>query len=202
MLIASYFTRYFIIISLLISTIACTPSINQVKPQTFYSLPFQIDHNIPTSHTKVTNYDFIKIDLPHISSNSMQQNIIYANQPFEKNSYSQSKWKESLASMIQQWLVQSIDQTGLFKGVIRVNSRARVPLILETDVVEFEHHTYDNSVHVSFRIILIENRTRKIVKQKLFNYQVIVTENSAHGAVVAFNSVLKQFNHELYLWLQ
>ncbi len=187
---------YLFILALLF-TAGCTPSINKVAPLKYYTLHFQNnDHKVDKAI-----YDFVKVDLPHISTKHMTESIIYSKQPFQKNSYSQSRWKEPLPVMLQEWMVQSINNTKLFKGVIRVASRANVPLMLETDIVKFEHIIFKNEVDISLRVILIEYKQRKIIKHKLFNYHLKVKEASAESAILSFNEALKQFDQDLFLWL-
>ncbi len=185
-----------LLLLLLLST-ACTPPVQQVKPYTYYTLDLQRF----TNKAGTTAYDYVKIDLPHISSKHLSENIIYTSKPFEQNSYLQSKWKEPLTIMLQKWLVQSIDDMKLFKGVIRAASRAKVALILESDIVRFEHVLYRNEVDITIRVILIDYKLRNIIKQKRFNYKVKVAQASAKSAVESFNQALEQFNVELYKWL-
>jgi len=90
----------------------------------------------------------------------------------------------------------------LFIGVIRVASRANVPLMLETDIVKFEHLTYKNTIDVSLRVILMQYKQRKIIKQKLFNYQIKVHSSSAETAVSSFNTALIKFDQDLFEWLK
>ncbi|MCP3851996.1 MAG: hypothetical protein GY694_17430 [Gammaproteobacteria bacterium] len=177
---------------------ACTPSIKKIDPHKYYTLYFQDSEN--KAATPI--YDFVKVDLPHAPTNHMTTSILYSENLFQRNSYSQSKWKEPLPTMLQEWLVQSINNMNLFSGVIRVASRANVPLMLETDIVKFEHATYNNEVNVSLRVILIQYAKRKVIKQRLFNYKIKVDQASAESAVHAFNIALQQFNNELYLWLK
>jgi len=182
---------------LILLMLGCTPSVKQTQPHHYYTLQYQQSQNKADKPV----YGFVKVDLPHISSKHMTENITYAPQPFEKNSYSQSKWKEPLTIIFQEWLVQSIADMNLFKGVIRVSSRANVSLMLETDIVKFEHLLYSNEVNVVLRVILIQYNQRKIIKEKLFNYRIKVTQASAKSAVISFNHALKQFDKELYQWL-
>jgi len=81
--------------------VGCTPSVNQIKPQKYYTLSFKHSEKPAVPGSEVS-YDFVKVDLPHISTKHMTQNIIYSNAPFQKDSYSQSKWKEPLPIMLQE----------------------------------------------------------------------------------------------------
>jgi len=179
----------------------CLPSVNQVPSLEYYSLSYQADNNSLSAKNNSPVYGFVKVDLPHISSKHMTEAIIYSENSLQKNAYSQSEWKEPLPIMLQEWMVQSIEQTGLFQGVIRTASRANVPLMLETDIVRFEHILYENQIQMTLRVILIQYDKRQILKQKLFSYKVPVEKASAGGAVQSFNKALTQFNLDLYHWL-
>ncbi|MCU7836317.1 MAG: membrane integrity-associated transporter subunit PqiC [gamma proteobacterium symbiont of Taylorina sp.] len=179
----------------------CLPAVNHVPSYEYYTLSFQNGDNPLLLKNNKPAYGFVKVDLPHISSKHMTKAIIYSENSLQKNAYSQSEWKEPLPIMLQEWMVQSIEQTGLFEGVIRTASRANVPLLLETDIVKFEHVLYENMIHMALRVILIRYDKRKIIKQKLFSYKIPVEKVSASGAVRAFNRALIQFNSDLYQWL-
>ncbi|MCW8929720.1 MAG: ABC-type transport auxiliary lipoprotein family protein [Gammaproteobacteria bacterium] len=187
-----------VLLLILIFIAACTPSVNKVDPHKYYTLSFSNSDNRVIKPI----YDFVKIDLPHISTKHMTKSIVYSEKPFQKNSYSQSQWKEPLPIMLQEWLVQSINNMNLFKGVIRVESRANVPMMLETDIVKFEHIIYKDEVNISLRVILIQYKKREIIKQKLFNYRVKVKQATAESAVLSFNEAIKQFNNDLFFWLE
>lgn len=147
-------------------------------------------------------YGFVKVDQPHLSTRHTTEAIIYSDKPYHQDIYIQSQWKEPLPVQLQEWLVQSLDHMGLFTGVMRVSSRAKVPLLLESDIVSFEHLVYRNEIHVSIHMTLLEYGSRKIIKHRVFEYRNPVPEAAAGPAVVAFNQALEQFYNDLYQWLQ
>ena len=193
--------KTFIVFIVIFLLAGCTPSINKNTVE-YYTLHSNTFGNGSVHSTEKPIYDFVKIDLPHISTRHTTKSIVYSEKPFKKNSYLKSEWKDPLPILLQEWLVQSINEMNLFKGVIRVSSRANVPLMLETDIVQFEHLSYKDEVNVAIRIILLQYDNRKILRQKLFSYRKKVTNPSAHDAVVSFNTVLNQFNEDLFLWLK
>lgn len=192
---------FYAFILILVLLIGCTPPIKNNTSINYYTLQSHSFENGSEYQANNPIYGFVKVDLPHISTKHMTESIVYSDKPFEKNTYSQSEWKEPLPILFQEWMVQSIDEMNLFKGVMRLASRANVHLVLETDIVKFEHIVYKNEVNVALKVILIKYNKREILKQKLFKYRQKVENASAHAAVISFNEVLKQFDKDLYIWL-
>jgi ABC-type uncharacterized transport system auxiliary subunit len=171
-----------------------TPS----TPNNYYTLQY-----VNTSKPAAQKYkEILKIDFPHAPSNLMGKRIIYAANPYESAYYIKNRWAEPLPAMLQDWIIQSIEDAGLYKAVVRSSSRVATDLILESDIVSFEHRLETKSVVVSIRLNLIKNDNNKIVKSKLFSYEESVENADASSAVKAFNEALKLFKKDVVLWLE
>ena len=188
--------RRFILIGIFLILSGCGSSPG--KSTNYYMLDFNA---APETVAKQTQYDYIKIDIPYISSTHTTESILYSDGQYKQDAYSQSEWMVALPALLQNWLIQSLDHMQLYKGVMRAATRANIPLILETDIVRFEHVVYENAVVVTLRISILDYTTRSIIKQKTFQYKQTVAQQSAVGAVTAFNGVLEQFNVDLFRWL-
>jgi ABC-type uncharacterized transport system auxiliary subunit len=184
------------IILILLFIIGCASNSNNKTIQG-YALQF-----VSNEHPILkVDYDFIKVDIPNFSSKHNTESIIYTNNAFELDRYSQSEWIDPLPLLLQEWFLQSFENSHLFKGVMRATSRAKVSLFLESDIIKFQHNVKNNVVEVSLRLTLLDYKSRKIVKHKIFNYQQSVAHSSAKDAVIAFNEVLIQLDKDIYSWL-
>lgn len=190
-------TNYFYYLLCLILLSGCASNSQPVID--FYTIEFRPPENVRVTSTR---FGFVKVDQPHLSTKHTTEAIIYSDRPYQQDIYIRSQWKEPLPVQLQEWLVQSLDYMGLFKGVMRVSSRAKVPLLLESDIVSFEHLVYRNEIHVSIHMTLLEYGSRKIIKHRVFEYRKPVPEAAAGPAVVAFNQTLEQFYYDLFQWLQ
>ncbi len=181
---------------LLITLISCASNSNNKTIQR-YSLQYDKNLQQPVNN----KYQFLKVDIPNFSSNHNVVAIIYTNNKFELDSYSQSEWKEPLPLLLQEWFLQSFENSQLFKGVMRATSRAKVSLFLESDIIKFQHNVKKQVVEVSLRLTLLDYHSRKIVKHQIFHYQQNVLDSSAKDAVEAFNLVLRKLDKDIYNWL-
>lgn len=168
------------------------------KSKNYYRLDFKA---APDTHSPAVKYDFIKVDTPHLASTHTTESILYSEAPYKQDAYSNSEWMVALPTLMQNWLLQSLEHMNLFKGVMRSSTRATAPLMLETDIIQFEHIVYESSVLVEIRVSLLDYETRKVVNQKSFRYRKTIDKQTAADAVAAFNALLVDFNRDLYQWL-
>lgn len=183
-----------LIVILLLAGCASNPS---QTPNRYYSLSFTDSGQ----SAEQIRYPFLKVDLPNFSSKHHTEAIIYNNQRHELDRYSQSEWKEPLPVLLQEWLLQGLEYSNLFNGIMRATSRAKVPLFLESDIIKFQHNVKQQRVEISVRLTLLDYQSRKIIKHQIFNYQQKVKIHSAEGAVNAFNQILDRFYGDIYTWL-
>jgi len=183
-----------LVLSLTLSACASNPS---GKPGYYFSLAYQGDSSLVAE----PRFPFIKIDLPNFSSKHNTEAIVYTRREHELDRYSQSEWKEPLPALLQEWLLQSLEHSNLFAGVMRGTSRAKVPLFMESDIIKFQHNVTRQVVELSLRLTLLDYKSRKILKHKIFNYHYKVSDASAKGAVYSFNQALKELDRDIYQWL-
>lgn len=167
-------------------------------PNNYYTLQY-----VNTQKTDIQKQEnIIKVDFPHAPSNLMGKRIIYTSNSYKSAYYVKNRWAQPLPSMMQDWIIRSIEDAGLYKAVVRSSSRVTTNLVLESDIVSFEHRLESESVVVTIRMNLIKSGTNKIVKTKLFSYEESVESANASSAVKAFNEALKVFRSDLVLWLE
>jgi len=185
-----------IVLTIVLGLCGCASNLNE-QPGRFFSLSY-VSSSYQVAKPK---YPFLKIDLPNFSSKHNTEAIVYASREHELDRYSQSEWKEPLPTLLQEWLLQSVEQSNLFAGVMRGTSRAKVSLFLESDIIKFQHNLKRQSVEVSLRLTLLNYHSRKIIQHKIFNYQQPVSTPSAKEAVYSFNQILKNLNKDMFVWL-
>jgi len=185
-----------LIVISIFSLTGCASNPNN-QPIKHYSLPY-IENS---KQLQNPHYPYLKIDIPNFSSQHNTEAIVYTSNQFELDRYSLSEWKEPLPILLQEWLLQSLQSSGLFSGVMRITSRAKVSLILESDIIKFQHNLKKQSVEVVLRLTLLDYPSRKIIKYKVFKYQQAVPTAIAKAAVNSFNQILLNLDQDIYSWL-
>jgi ABC-type uncharacterized transport system auxiliary subunit len=179
---------------------SCGSLMSQREPISYYRLSHgDIDRSLTA---EAPAYDFVKVDLPHLTTTHAADAILYSAALYQQDAYSKSQWSVALPTMLQGWLIETLSSTGLFKGVIRSASRAHASHLIETDIIRFEHVVYQSKAAIALRISLLDLKHRRLIKQKVFRYQLPLDEQSAGSAVRAFNRLMLQFNRDLFLWLK
>lgn len=180
-------------LTLLLGGCLSTPS----EPTNFYSLRYLSTPKMTPKHSD----EIIKVDFPHAASTLMGKRIMYAKNRYETAYYIKNQWAEPLPSMLQDWMIQSIEDTEKFKGVVRSTSRVKSSFLLESDIVTFEHRLDSKSVTVSLHVNLIDSQNNAVIKSKTFIYDEAVEKPDAPSAVKAFNRALESFKTELSEWI-
>ena len=131
--------RFFILSLLLLSLLtACITASRTIPAISHYSLIYQAPQKNNTSTSPI--FDYVKVDRPSLSSQHSTEGIIYSTSPYQLDVYSLSVWQKPLTILFQDWLWQSREDSQLFTGIMRVTSRSKVSLFLESDIVKFQHH--------------------------------------------------------------
>lgn len=167
-------------------------------PNNYYTLSYVKDSKKEVHSSS----DILKVDMPHAPLNLIGKRIVYAKNPYESAHYVKNRWDQPLPAMLQDWIIRSVENAKLYKAVVRSTSRVRTDLILESDIVSFEHRLDSKSVVISIRMNLIDSKTNKIIKSKLFSYEQSVAHADANSAVIAFNKALKLFDNDMSRWLE
>ncbi len=193
--------RFFILSLLLVSLLtACITASQTIQAISHYSLIYQAQQKNKTSISPI--FDYVKVDRPSFSSQHSTEGIIYSNSPYQLDVYSLNVWQKPLTILFQDWLLQSLEDSQLFTGIMRVTSRSKVSLFLESDIVKFQHNVKQNNVEVDIRLTLLDYNSRNIIKHQRFYYQQKTSSNNAKGAVDTFNQILKIFAQDMFAWLK
>ncbi len=166
---------------------------------------YTIDSNI---NLKAYSHKFknkiIKISYPQGLKEKMSQNMHFSYNDLEQGNYQNSEWSNSIGQLLQGIFIQTLQQSGLFKGVTSYTSVAQEDYRLESTVFDFSHRVRGDISHaiISVQFSLIETDSGKMVKSKLFNYAVPTTTTDAEGYVNATNIALNNLNRDLIAWLE
>ena len=174
-----------------------------VPPVAKYLLNVKVD----TKPSKVSCYRdkvvrVAQIDSPMILAG---RTIIYSTDKGQSYSYTKSRWMESVTNQLSVLIMQTITHKAIFKDVIPFRSLADNDLILETGLYDFSQVIHDDgssSVHLLLKVRLVEQYSRKIVTNKLFELKKDGLTGDVDGAIEGYNILVRELLKGIDQWLE
>ena len=171
-------------------------------PMAKYRLEVTLPKALPTKaplHEKV-------VRLAQIESSAMLNGrvIAYEADNGQSYSYTKARWMESINRQVTNLMLRSLTESGVFKDVIEYRSKAKNDYLLETNIYEFSQTVHDDGsseVHLMVKVRLIEQYSRKIVKNRIFEYRKKGLEGNVQGAVEGYSALMQAYLQELNRWL-
>jgi cholesterol transport system auxiliary component len=160
------------------------------------------------THQKAYDYKFkdktVKVAYPQGLKEKMGQNMQFSYSDTEYGSYQNSKWSNTVGQLLQGIFIQTLQQSGLFRGVFSYTSTAQADYRLESTIFDFSHRVRGNASNaiVSVQFFLIDSNSGQMVKSRLFSYAVPTATTDAKGYVDAANIAIGMLNKDLIAWLE
>lgn len=160
------------------------------------------------SVTKIVNSKFrnktIKVSFPQTLKEKISSKMRYSYSISEQGAYLNSQWSNSIGKLLQGTVIQSLEQSQLFKAVLPYESTAGEDYRLETNVFDFSHHVRGDASYsiVSIQFSLINTYTGRLIKTKRFSYKEPTPTTNAQGYVKATNVAVGRLNRDLVSWLR
>ena len=101
--------------------------------------------------------------------------------------------------------MRSITETAIFKDVIPLRSLAKNDLIFEMNIYDFSqkiHADGSTTLHLSVKLRVIEQYSRKIISTKLFDMEQKEKEGNVEGAIKGYNILVSKLMRETNSWLE
>ncbi|MCK5122356.1 MAG: hypothetical protein GQ532_19030 [Methylomarinum sp.] len=179
-------------------------AINNVPPADIYTLsPKWNDTKVRTESKK--NCPLILKMAPVRATQALIGNdIFYTDAQYVQNSYAYSRWNNAPVKLLPILFQVSIEESHLFEAIIPPTSISKSDLVLESTLLELNHHIKNNGSSegvIRIRFYLINNATRKIIATKEFVSKVPAATKNAKGAVEALNKAATDIAHNLVIWL-
>ncbi|MBD3790253.1 MAG: membrane integrity-associated transporter subunit PqiC [Campylobacterales bacterium] len=169
-------------------------------PLKVYTL--HIDH-VDKKHSRFYVTKTIKVNFPLSLKEKINQNMHFSYSDAEQGSYQNAQWSNNLGQLIQGSLIETMERSGLFKGVISYASTAQEDYRLESTIYAFSHRIRGNASDavVSIQISLVDANTGKLVDSHRFSYTVPTVTKNAKGYADATNIALSKLSEDLLVWL-
>lgn len=146
----------------------------------------------------------IKVMQPQSLKEGMSRKMHFSYSPTEQGAYLNSKWSNDLGKLVQGTIIQALQSSGMFKGVVSYASTVQADYRLESTVFDFSHHVRGDASHamISIQFTLVSTYTGKLIRSKRFSYSEATRSTDAEGYVEATNRAVERLSNDLLLWLR
>jgi len=176
-------------------------SLKDSKPMTEYSLMTPDIAAVTSSRFRTKT---IKVTYPVGLKEKLSREMNFSYSLNDRGSYQNSQWSNGVAQLLQGTIIEALDQSRAFGGVLSYNSTAYADYRLESSVYDFSHHVRGEASYavVSIKFTLIDTSTGKMVRIKKFSYREPTSTVDARGYVEATNRIMAKLTRDLIKWLR
>lgn len=179
------FFRYsclFFITTLLASCSLFSPVKN--KPATTYLLTAT-----PTVNKYRPHRSTLLIATPETRPLFNTTEIAYSTYPHQIAYFAYNRWAETPSQMLQPLLVQTLQNTRYFKGIVTLPYMGHYDYMLTTQILELytrymQHHAI---LKLTMRVQLTRGATNQVIATKQFTVFEPLTQNSPYAGILAAN---------------
>ena len=146
----------------------------------------------------------IKVTYPDSLKEKLSRSIDYSYSLSDQGVYQNSQWSNALPKLIEGTVIEALDQSQLFKGVLPFSSTVYEDYRLESIVYDFSHHIRGEESYalISIRFTLIDTKTGRMTKTRRFSYKEYTKTVDARGFVEASNVAMSKLTRDLVNWLR
>lgn len=174
-----------------------------VPPTSKYNL--NTDNVVKVIANSKFNEQVIRMGVIEGSALLSGTNIYYTSDNGQSYSYTKARWNEGVSKQLGTLMMRSITKTTIFKDVVPLRSLAKNELIFEMNIYDFSqqiHADGSTTLHLSVKLRVIEQYSRKIIATKLFDMEQKEKEGNVEGAVKGYNKLVSQLLRETNNWLE
>jgi len=176
-------------------------AIKESKPMAEYTLSANPVSSLSSSRYKNKT---IKVSYPDSLKEKLTRDINYSYSLSERGVYQNSQWSNALPYLVQGSVIEALEQSRLFKGVLPFSSTAYEDYRLESTIYDFSHHVRGEASYaiVSIQFSLINTDSGQLIKTKRFSYKENTQTLDARGYVEATNRAMARLSRDLVEWLR
>lgn len=181
-----------------ILTVGCS---SKVSPLSSYTL--QAPKVEKTDYKKYKKKS-IMVMQPQSLKEKMSQKMYFSYSPTLQGAYQNSRWSNDVGKLVQGTLIDTLQSSGMYKGVVSYASTAQADYRLECTIYDFSHRVRGELSHaiVSIDVALVSTDTGKLIKSKRFSYMEPTRTTDAKGYVEATNKAVMRLSSDLLQWLR
>jgi ABC-type uncharacterized transport system auxiliary subunit len=186
-----------ILVFILFIMVGCSSKVNPLKIYTITTPEVQA---VTKSKYRAKS---IKVMFPESLKEKLSNKMHFSYSSSEQGYYQNSQWSNNMAKLLQGNIIETLEHSKLFSGVVSYVSTAQADYRLESTVFALTHQVRgeESRALVSIQFSLISTSTGKLMKSKRFSYGVPTKTTNAAGYVKATNDALAMLSADLVEWL-
>lgn len=128
--------------------------------------------------------------------------IVYVREPYELDYFAASRWADTPAHMLNPLIVRALEQTGVFRAVVRAHAGVPADFRLDTEIVRLvqDFDVRPSRVEIALRARLTDLRARRVAASGEFDEIETASAENAAGGVVATNVALQRMLQRIAEW--
>lgn len=153
--------------------------------------------------TKRNAQGTLLVNVPRAEPGFDTPRMAYLDKPFELSHYAANQWADTPARMVASLLVQSLEQSGIWRAVVSIPSSVKADyrldgqgLILQQEFTERPSH-----VRLTLRLQLVALSEQRVVGTKWFDLMEPAPSEDAYGGVSAANRAVTRLLDQATGWL-
>jgi cholesterol transport system auxiliary component len=119
--------------------------------------------------------------------------IVYQRKVPELERFALNQWVDTPAQMLAPLIVRAVENSGAFRGVVRVSSAAASDFRLDTEIVRLQQNfiSTPSEARLTLRAVLVNTATRRIVAAREFDASAAAASEDPRGGVEAANAAVR-----------
>jgi len=125
--------------------------------------------------------------------------MAYTEEPHRIDYFAHHRWADSPARMLEPLLMRALEQSGLFKAVVRAPTTAQFELRLDTEVLQLVQvfEPTASKVELAVRISVLDMNERRVLIGDVLEITQPANERTPYAGVVAANRAVDRLLTEL-----
>jgi len=193
------FMKYFFMVSIVVSMVACSFG---GKPAVMVE-QYVLEYPPPAVQSLSPIDEGIRLDRFSVAQIFNNVKMVYRQKPTRYNDYAYHRWRANPGDMVGDSLLRDLRAAGIFKAVFSWRDMENTPFLLKGGVGEFyESDEKDGRKAIlSVHITVIDAKSRELTKQVIFqkNYRCEepVAEKTAQGFAQAMSLAVEKLSGQV-----
>lgn len=149
----------------------------------------------PSIKTNQPKRNFVlAVSMPRAYPGFDTPRMAYLRQPYELEYFAVNQWVDVPSRMLEPLLVQTLEQTGSFRAIVRTPIVVSADLRLDTELIRLQQDfgTQPSRVQFTLRAQLIDLASKRIIAARVFDEAENVIRDDAYGGVIAANRAVQR----------
>ena len=177
-------------------------------PATKYTLKVPQAPTLKSMHTQHKQQEILKIATPLCEQSLRTSRILVLHEGAgitQSDFLADALWSENLPDLVQQRLIQYLSLHGPYKSVVQADENIEVDMVMIPTIEAFElSRDLDQKMYarVAMTFKLVTAKTHKLIKNKSFSTEVLLTTLTQKESVSALQKAFEAVLEEMGAWVR